>query len=57
MNDLSITACSFHTRKKNKKGIEGICSLNRPSVYKDKETKEEIEFLNFMEIFIDFWKK
>lgn len=57
MNDLSITACSFHTRKKNKKGIEGICSLNKPSVYKDRETKEEIEFLNFMEIFIDFWEK
>lgn len=57
MNDLSITACSFHTRRKNKKGIEGICSLNRPSIYKDKENDEEKEFLNFMDIFMDFWKK
>lgn len=57
MNDLSITACSFHTRKKNKKGIEGICSLNKPSIYKDKESEEEIEFLDFMEIFMDFWEK
>lgn len=57
MNDLSITACSFHTRRKNKKGIEGICSLNKPSIYKDKDNEEEKEFLNFMEIFMDFWKK
>lgn len=55
MNDLSITACSFHTRKKNKKGIEGICSLNKPKLYKDKEKKEEKEFPNFMEVFMDFW--
>ena len=44
MNELSITACSFHTRKKNKKGIEGICSLNSPKLYKDEEHKEEKKF-------------
>lgn len=55
MNDLSITACSFYTRKKNKKGIEGVCSLNKPKIYKNKKTKQEIEFRNFMEIFINFW--
>ena len=43
MNDLSLNAYSFHTRKKNKKGIEGICSLNRPQIYKDREKKEEKE--------------
>lgn len=57
MNDLSITACSFHTRKKNKKGEEGICSLNNPKQYIDKEKKEEIEFSDFMEVFKDFWSK
>lgn len=57
MNDLSITACSFHIRKKNKKGIEGICQLNNPQFYKDKEKNEEKNFSNFMEVFIDFWEK
>lgn len=57
MNDLSITACSFHTRKKNKKGIEGICSLNKPKLYKDKEKGEEKGFPNFMEVFMDFWER
>lgn len=56
MNDLSITACSFHTRKKNKKGIEGICSLNNPKIYKDRKKKQQKEFKNFMEVFIDFWE-
>lgn len=57
MNNLSITACSFHTRKRNKKGIEGICGLNKPKNYTNKERKEEKLFPNFMEVFKDFWSK
>lgn len=57
MNELSITACSFHIRKKNKKGRIEVCSLNKPKKYIDQEKREEKELKNFMEIIIDFWEK
>lgn len=56
MYNLSVTACSFKFRKKNKKRIDVLQYLNNSFIYKE-NSSEKIVFTNAKEIFIDFFEK
>lgn len=55
MYNLSVTACSFKFRKKNKRKIDEIQYLNDNFIYK-KDSTEEQSFSNATEMFINFFK-
>lgn len=55
MHNLSVTACSFKFRKKNKKRIDVIQNLNDSFIYKEGSNIEKI-FSSAEDIFIDFLK-
>lgn len=55
MYNLSVTACSFKFRKKNKKKIDVIQYLNNNFVYRQ-NSHEEKSFPNAKEIFINFFQ-
>ena len=50
MSRLSMTACSFQLRKKNKRKVEAICGLNDKIDYGEQGIKD------FLDIFKEFWK-
>ena len=55
MHNLSVTACSFKFRKKNKKRIDVIQNLNDSFIYKEGSNIEKI-FSSAEDIFIDFFE-
>lgn len=55
MYNLSVTACSFKFRKKNKKRIDVVQHLYNSFIYKE-GTNEEKVFASAKEIFIDFFE-
>lgn len=55
MYNLSVTACSFKFRKKNKNRIDVVQSLNKSFKYKEGTNAEKV-FSSAMDIFIDFFE-
>ena len=54
MFNLSLTACSFHFRKKNTKDNAHVYDLNRPFVL-TRNDGNTVEFNNVQELFADFF--
>lgn len=57
MWNLSLTACSFHLRKANSKGIENIYSLNREFEIRDKNNVLIKEYSDIIDVMKSFAEK